>query len=237
MTLAALLVLLAAPFAPAQKKPAANAQAIVSRMNKAMAANQASLRQYTVTRDYRLYDKNGQTAKSRVVADVQFMPPGSKSFVIRQSDGNGMGKRIAREMLTAESELVDQKVKITPDNYGFTYLGEGLLSGRRCFVLALRPKRLEKTLLLGKAWVDAQTFLLHRLEGEPAKKPSWWVRDLHVAIAFAKVGGMWLQTAVEFTAGIRLFGESRMVVRDLKYSIPKSASVAGMAQTGVARRP
>lgn len=232
-----LLVLLAAPCALAQK-PTANAQTIVKRMTKAMTSNQASLRRYTVTRDYRLYDKSGQKAQSRVVADVQFMPPGSRSFVIRQAEGAGMGKKIAREMLTAESELADaRKVEVSAANYGFTYLGEGRISGRRCFVLGLRPKRLEKTLLSGKAWIDAQTFLIHRLEGEPASKPSWWVRDLHVAIAFARVGGMWLQTAVEFTAGIRLLGESKMVVRDLRYDISKPRAVAGIMQPGARRRP
>ena len=53
---------------------------------------------------------------------------------------------------------------------------------------------------------------------QPAKSPSWWVRDVHIVLVYGNVNGMWLLKSSESTAKIRLLGPSRMVQRDLKYS-------------------
>jgi hypothetical protein len=205
-------------------------ETIILRMTQAMTANRASFLPYTVTRDYTLFGKGGQAVRSQVVADVKFTPPGSKHFTIKQSQGEGMGERIARKMLESEVELAQSgRSEISPDNYNFKFLGEGSISGRHCYMVGLEPKRQETILISGRAWIDSQTFLPLRVEGEPAKKPCWWVRELRVSVSYGNAGGMWLQNSLEFTAGIRLFGESKMVVRDLQYDIPQPAPTAPAA--------
>jgi hypothetical protein len=73
--------------------------------------------------------------------------------------------------------------------------------------------------------------LLRRFEGELAKPPSWWVRDVSVTFVYGGVGGMWLQTATEAEADVRILGHTTMVSRDVKYKITKLVATASLAET------
>jgi len=95
----------------------------------------------------------------------------------------------------------------------------------------LLPRRKESHLLRGDIWVDANTCLLHRFEGELAKPPSWWVRDVNVTFVYGDVGGMWLQTATEAAADVRILGRTRMVSRDVKYKITELVTTASAVDT------
>jgi hypothetical protein len=98
-------------------------------------------------------------------------------------------------------------------------------------VLELLPRRKEIHLLHSDIWVDATTYLLRRFEGEIAKTPSWWVKDVNVTFVYGDVGGMWLQTASEAVANVRILGRSTMVSRDLKYKISELVAAASSVQT------
>jgi len=97
------------------------------------------------------------------------------------------------------------------------------MNGRLCYLLELHPRRPDTHLIVGKAWVDAQTYLLRRTEGEPAKKPSWWVRGLHFALSYGNVGGMWLPTELEATADVRFIGECRVVSQNVGINVGQFA--------------
>ena len=93
------------------------------------------------------------------------------------------------------------------------------------YVLQLLPKRNDKNLLCGTIWVDANTYLIRRTEGEPQKSPSWWLRDLHVVFVYGEAGGMWLPTSSEFTAKVRLFGPASITRRFAAASPVSSSSI------------
>ena len=194
---------------------------ILARMAQARSENQARFRPYTVTRDYKLFGKEEHNAKSQVIADVVFVPPDLKTYTIQQTNGAGLGERIVRRMLASEAEIAkdDTSTDISPRNYDFRFIREEDVSGQPCYVLELRPLRKDKNLLRGNIWVDANTYLLRRTEGEMAKTPSWWVRDVRFALIYSDVGGMWLQTALSATATVRILGSFTMVSRDVNYKI------------------
>jgi hypothetical protein len=196
-------------------------ETIVARMGQARADNQARFRPYIVTRDYQLFGKERDKPKSQVVADITFVPPDFIEYAIQQTSGIGLGEGIVRRMLEREAEVVKDysSTDISPNNYDFRFIREEEVSGQGCYVLELLPRRQDKNLLRGRIWVDAHTYLLRRAEGEPAKKPSWWLREVRIALLYNDVGGMWLQTALEATATVRILGPYRMVSRDLKYKI------------------
>jgi len=210
-----------------------NVEAIAARMAHARAENRARLRPYIVTREYKLYGKERQAIKSEVVADVTFVPPDSKEYTIQEIKGSGLGKVIIGRMLAREAEVTREygATDFSPDNYDFRFVREDEVHGQRCYVLELLPTRKDKNLLRGNIWVDANTYLLRRTEGEPAKAPSWWVRDVSVAFVYGEVGGMWLQTASEATARVRILGPCTMVSRDVKYKITELVADATSAQT------
>ena len=202
-------------------RTAPDATAIVSRMAQARAENRARLRPYIVTRDYKLFGKERAKTKAQVIADVSFVPPDSKQYAIEQANGAGLGERIVRRMLESETEVAKdyRLTDFSPDNYEFRFSREEEINGHRCYVLELLPKREEKNLLRGHIWVDASSYLLHRVDGSPAKGPSWWLRDVRIVLVYSDVEGMWLQTTSESTATVRILGQHTMESRDMNYEI------------------
>jgi hypothetical protein len=209
-----------------------NVQDIVARMAQARAENRARLRPYVVTREYKLYGKESQATKSEVVADVTFVPPDSKAYTVQQMSGSSLGKMIIGRMLAREAEVTKDyaSTDISADNYDFRFVREADVNDRRCYLLELLPRRKDKNLLRGNIWVDANTYLLRRFAGELAKPPSWWVRDVGVTFVYGEVGGMWLQTASEATARVRVLGPCTMVSRDVKYKITELVAEGSSAQ-------
>jgi hypothetical protein len=157
-----------------------------------------------------------------VIADVTFVPPGSKKYVIQRTQGTGLGEKIVRRMLEGEAQIAKEYslTDISVANYDFRFTRVESLGGQLCYKLELLPLRKEQYLLRGNIWVDANTYLLRRSEGEPANKsPSWWLRNVRIRLVYDDVDGMWLQTASEATADVRLFGQYTMVTHDLAYKI------------------
>lgn len=191
---------------------------IVSRMMSAQQGNQARLRAYTVKRDYQLLDKQEQS-KAQLIANITVVPPNQKQYNIEKSSG-GMGGKVLRDIVQKETEIPKeaQRRDLSPENYDFQLLGTEQVDGRNCYVLAMNPRREEKDLIRGKVWVDAADYRVHRLEGNTAKSPSWWIRDLHILMIFASVDGMWLHTFTHAVADVRFKGKYVMESRDLEYS-------------------
>jgi hypothetical protein len=187
--------------------------------------NKARVRPFTVKRGYLLFDKKDQ-AKAEVVAHITVQSPDRKEYWIERSSG-GMGERVLRDVLTKETEKPNdaQKKELSPENYEFQFLWDDTLDGHRCHVLSMNPRREEKDLLRGKMWVDAASYNILRVEGSPAKAPSWWIHDLYILMTFAEVDGMWLRTFTHAVANVRFKGRYVMESRDLEYQpVRQSAS-------------
>jgi hypothetical protein len=197
---------------------------IVARM---MAAIQEKARSQSVTlrRDYQLFDKKWES-KAQIVVRITFEPPDRRRYDIESSRG-GVGERILRDILSREMESPDaaSQKAFSPENYDFQLLGEEMLDGHLCYLLALHPRREEKNVIRGRAWVDAETYRLHRVEGEPVKSPSWWIHDLHIVMSFAEIDGIWMRTATHAVANVRFKGRYVMVSRNIDYvAVPAQSS-------------
>jgi hypothetical protein len=196
-------------------------ESIIAGMAKARADNQARFHSYIVTRDYKLFGKERTKTKAQVIADISFVPPATKTYAIQKTNGAGLGETIVRRMLVSEVEIAKDyaSTEFSTDNYNFRFILVENVGGQRCYVLELLPKRKDKNLLQGKIWIDAGTYLPQRIEGAPINTPSWWLRSLHLELSYGEVGGMWLQTALEATATVRILGAHTMVSRDVKYQL------------------
>jgi hypothetical protein len=194
---------------------------IIARMAQAREENRARFRPYIVTRDYKLFGKEIINPTSEVIAELTFIPPHLKSYAIRNANGTRTGERIVRRMLEDQIAFAKDSgsADISQDNYDFRFIREEDVNGHPCHVLELLPKRNAKNLLRGNIWVDAETYLLHRVEGEPVKSSSWWLRDVRIVLLFGYVGEMWLQTSSKGTANVRIVGQSTMISQDMSYKI------------------
>ena len=118
---------------------------------------------------------------SVVTAQINFTPPGTKTFQITKAEGSPRGKTIVNTIL--EQEIASAKERrrgdISRSNYDFVFLREQNFGGVPEYVLHIIPKRKKKGLLLGDIWVDAKTYRIRQIVGVPLKNPSLWVADLH----------------------------------------------------------
>jgi hypothetical protein len=155
-----------------------------------------------------------------VLAEVSFVPPATKTYRIEKSSGSDRCEKIVRRILNKETEVVsDESSQLTLANYDFQVLGRDRLDGRAYIVLGLTPKRKQESLIAGRAWIDAETYQIRRIQGKPTKSPSWWVKDVELTLEFGDVGGMWLHHATRAVAEVRLFGRRMLVARSLTYQI------------------
>ena len=216
------LTALFAGFAVAQQSTGTGTlplNAIIDAMQKTQseARSQAA---YQVIREYRIFGASSSDANSEVVAEVNFRPPSNKNYQIQTSTGNNRGQQVVRKVLDHEVESStsnQSRSALTRDNYDFTYLGEAVLDGQQCYLLGLKPKRKEKELISGQAWVDQHSFFVRHIEGEVAKTPSWWLRRVRVKLTFADFDGSWLQTSMEAVADVRMLGAHTLTSRLVDY--------------------
>lgn len=183
---------------------------IVSRMQEAQAATRPQVA-YQEIRKYRIFPSNNSNAASEVLAEVDFRLPSTKNYYIQQRSGSARAEEVVRHILDHEVRATSEERHVASSavvegNYDFSYLGLAELNGQPCYILQLSPKRKDKNLITGRAWVDSQSFLIRQLEGDLVKSPSWWIKKVHVKLNFADVGGTWVQTSTWALADVRVFG-------------------------------
>jgi len=190
---------------------------IVSRIQQARAAEQANSVGYTVTREYQLQAQGSAQANSQVVAQVSFVPPMGKEYTIVKSQGSDRDTGIVRKVLDHEVAMATHADanEISAANYDFTLIGRDVLDGHECYLLGLTPKREAVELVRGRAWVDASTFGIRRIQGQTAKNPSFWIKNLNVTLNYGEVNGVWLQTSTRAVADVRIAGPHVLSSRDL----------------------
>jgi hypothetical protein len=205
---------LPAVLACAQELPPANRTAsnpdltsIVEHMQTAQAETRISP-SYQVVRKYRLSGEKSSSPSSEVWAEVDYLPPNHKAYVIEKRTGSSRGELVVRRILERESQMTagSSVAALDNNNYVFGYLGEASLDGTLCYLLSLTPKRSQVELVHGKAWVDQQSFRVRRIEGQMAKTPSWLLKKVDLRIDFSEVAGTWLQTSMEAIADVRFVG-------------------------------
>jgi len=219
--------------APSNSDP--DISTLVKRIVEAQLDNRTRSRPYSVTREYKVFGGDANRPRTEVLAQVNFLPPNVKSYGIDQSTG-GMGEKVIRRILDHEVDSTrDPKwLMINESNYDFAFAGSQTVGGVQCYKLEITPKHERKDLLNAAIWVDKDSYRIVRIEGNPAKSPSFWVKDVHVVLEFAEVAGMWLQTTTQAMAYMRFGGEYRIVSRDVNYDVAQT--VAANSAASHARR-
>lgn len=199
-------------FAVSQQPGSKQLSFLVQRLQQAQSTMQPSSA-YEVIRKYRLFGSDSSRPSSEVTAEVGYRPPNQKTYVIQKRLGSSRGEQVVKRILDHEAELTAHRsaaAVLNTRNYYFTYLGERTDFDKHYFVLGLQPKRKDKNLVAGTAWVDGNSFLIRHIEGELSQSPSWWVKKVHVSIDFASVAGAWQQARMEAVADVRFIGIQRL---------------------------
>ena len=154
---------------------------------------------------------------------------GSKQFqVVAQNGWKAANKHVLLRMLTSEEKTSRPqergKTRLSPQNYAFHVVGIAELGGRLTYVLEVLPKRREKYLFKGRIWVDADDFAVIRVEGEPAKKPSFWTRSIHFVQTYEKDGSYWFPALTQSHTEAFIFGATDVSIRYFAYK-PRTSPI------------
>ena len=182
---------------------------ILQRLEDVQHEDPAQSRPYKVTREYKIFRGYDQQPTSEVMAQINFVPPDVKTYTITQARGNSRGEKMVRELLDRETESAKKGhgSEITRKNYDFVFLRQENFGVIPEYVLLIVPKRKDKYLLRGQIWVDASTFRIRRIEGVPAASPSFWIKNIHITLQFAQLGGMWVPVTFDSIATVRFLGQ------------------------------
>jgi len=194
---------------------------IVERMLSADKERLAALAGYTGMRHYNFENKR-INKRAGMTVRMTCDSAGVKKFEVMDESGSGLIRnRILRKMIEAEQEASQkgerERTRIIPANYDFRLVGTELLEGRGNYVMEVSPKTKNKFLILGRIWVDAEDFAISRVEGQPAKNPSFWIRHVHVVQKYGRTGRFWLPMLNDSRAEARIFGRTDVSIEYFDY--------------------
>lgn len=191
----------------------------------------AALHGYTAVRRYVLENRNHHKRAEMLVRMI-CREDGSKQFEIVSTDGwGGARKHVFPRLLAAEVEAarpdLRERSRITPENYTFEMEGRDSVRGRAAYVMAIEPKTKNKYLAQGRIWVDAEDYAIVRVDGQPAKSPSFWIKSVHFVHDYDKTGPFWFPVLDHSVTDVRIFGATEMTIEYFDYApngCPLSAS-------------
>jgi hypothetical protein len=217
-----------APSDPAQR-PALTAEEIVSHMEEKNREREAALRKFEGTRVYHVkYHGFFGSREAGMVVSVSYTSPNDKEFTIVSQQGSKFViDHVLKGLLDGEKEAASgdnhQHTALDSRNYDFTLASVEASAEGPQYVLNVVPKIDNKFLYRGKIWVDAKDFAVTRIEAEPAKTPSFWIKKTEVKHRYEKVGDFWLPAENKTESWIRLGGHASLSIEYEDYKITESS--------------
>jgi len=213
-----------APLPAVQNSPLPLDQ-VVKNLEERNAARTAALGQFEGKRIYRMeYRGFPSNRDAEMVVKVHYRAPNSKEFtVVSQTGSKFIIDHVFKKLLEGELEAAkgdnQRQTRLSSENYDFEFAGfETTPQGSR-YVLNLLPKTKNKFLYRGKIWVDAEDFAVVRIEGEPGKNPSFWIKKTEIAHKYVKVNDFWLPAENRTQSVIRLGGTASLSIEYQDYKI------------------
>jgi hypothetical protein len=196
---------------------------VVDKLIVKNAERAAALQRYQSRRFYRLeYTGFPASLKAEMVVDMVYQAPATKTFkIVSQSGPKWMIDRIFKGLLQAEQEGLKnrERVELNRNNYAFSGM-EFKDGGDGCsYVLAVQPKISNKLLYRGRIWVNSKDFAVCRIEAEPAKNPSIWIKNTAIHHIYQKFGDFWFPSENQSTSTMRVGGRAVLSIKYQNYEI------------------
>lgn len=210
-----------------------SADDVVAKMMRADAERKSELTGYTALRRYVAVNQN---RRAEMVVRLDCSPDGAKHFTVISEEGSSSIRKHAFYKMLSEETVASRREtrsgsRITPANYTFNLLGQDTLDTGPAYVLAIVPKTANKYLIDGRIWVNAKDYSIVRIEGQPARDPSFWVHDVHFIHTYQRVGQFWFASSTHSTSEIRIFGRSELTIENSNYALNPPKKPATEADT------
>src|SRR5262249_54760889 len=199
----------------------------------------SALLDYTVHRTYQVVDLKGKV-HAQEIGQMEFRAPDRKRFVVTSETGSGLIRRMAlNQLISSEIEAASGKQHhdsaITPANYSLDLLGEQQVGPYHCFVARAVPRRKDKYLFEGTLWIDVDDYAIVRIEGHPARKPSFWIERADFVRQYQKIEGFWLPERDRTLVQVRFYGKKVLKIEHQNYVVNAAQQAEGRALVREAR--
>ncbi len=173
-----------------------------------------------------------------MLLDMTYTAPDKKEFTIISKSGNEwLVDHILKRLADSEREASEgdnwKRNALTTLNYDFASAADDGVSRSCSYALAVEPKVATKFLYRGRVWVDPTDFAVCRIEVEPAKNPSVWIKRTDIHHSYSKIGDFWLPKENKSVSTIRIGGRATLTIEYQNYQIlaarPVEATEAGPA--------
>jgi hypothetical protein len=215
-----------------------SADVLVARMLAHNTQRQRQLAGYRGMRQYVL-ENDRMNKRAEMVVRVEGDADETKHFEVVSEEGwKAAQKHVLQRMLATESEASSPemrlKARLSPENYEFHMANTELLDGRMAYVIDVVPRRRDERLFEGQIWIYAQDYALARVEGKPAKNPSFWTTSVHFVHTYQKSGPFWFPASTESVTDVRIFGATSLTIHYFDYipNLPQTTETASATSAG-----
>ena len=202
--------------------PLPSASDVVAKMMEHDNQRQAALHGYTGVRRY-ILENTRHRKRAEMLVTVACLDNGTKEFQTVSSSGwSAARSHVFPKLLDGETEAsrpdVRELSRITPQNYSFEMVGKEPINQRLAYVMEITPKAQSKYLVQGRIWVDAEDYAVARVEGKPAKNPSFWIKSVHFVHSYEKTGQFWLPATDRSVTDARIIGATELTIEYFDYA-------------------
>ncbi|HEX4004254.1 MAG TPA: outer membrane lipoprotein-sorting protein [Candidatus Acidoferrales bacterium] len=226
----------------AQKAPLTVEQ-VVSQLVERNREREEALRKFQGTRVYSLkYTGFFGAHSAEMTVNVNYASPDNKQFtIVSQSGSKFIVDHVLKGLLDGEKEAANPENKkrtaLNADNYDFSLAGMDASEGTPQYILEVKPKKDSKFVYRGRIWVDGKDFAVTRIQAEPAKSPSFWVKRSEVNHRYEKVAEFWLPEENRTESLIRLGGKAVLSIEYRDYKITEAAPIQSVGASAKASIP
>ncbi len=196
---------------------------------------------YTSRRHYHIaYQGIPHAAAADIMVDVTCDGPASKKFeIVSESGSHLLLDHVLKRLLKSEQDASHDSSEnaLTPENYSFRLVKTEADDGRPTYVLAVEPKERRALLYRGTIWVDARDYAVVRIEAQPARNPSFWIRDTQIHHVYEKKGEFWFPEHNRSESKIRLGGTAILTIDYGEYRITNTTARQAESSTAAALTP
>ncbi|WP_260704266.1 LolA-like protein [Edaphobacter flagellatus] len=214
-----------------------SADAIVHELQVRNAERQRELDSYTGERAYRVeYHGTGGEHHGEIAVHVEYGAQGEKHLTVVSETGSKLiCERVLRKMVETEQEASERgnrvQTMLSPENYSFELLGQETVDGVPAWILRVSPKVDNKLTYRGRIWVNEDDYAVVRVQGEPAKNPSWWINRASFDWRYGKHGRFWLPERSVAVSHVRIGGEAKLTIEYAAYRIVAQGPKPPMTDT------
>jgi hypothetical protein len=203
---------------------------VVANMVERNAARAKALESYRGKRVYELnYAGLPSGFHADLTVDMTYNAPATKQFhVVSENGSRWIVNHILKRLIETEQESMEAQnrdgIELNTNNYDFTALEYEKNDTGCSYVLTVEPKIATKFLYRGRVWLDDKDFAVCRVEAEPAKNPSIWIKNTQIHCTYRRVGEFWLPSENTSVSFLRIDGRATLTIKYQDYEVQSATT-------------